>query len=481
MNILQVDGDTADGEAATRREATMNEKTNILIVDDDRDILSACRVLLKKRFDEVVTCQDPRDIPSLMAGQDFQVIMLDMNFQPGAVSGEEGLHWLSRILEIDPGAVVIMVTAFSSVGAAVEAMKRGAHDFIEKPWNNERLKSTLAAAVRLRRTREEAQRFKQQNKILSEDVSRRHHPIIGQSEAIKQVLAMVRKAAPTDANVLILGENGTGKELVAHEIHALSRRADQAFITVDLGTVPSTLLDSELFGHKRGAFTDAREDRMGRFQAAHEGTFFLDEIGNLPLSLQPKLLHALETRKITPLGSTREVPIDIRLVSATNVSREELRDPEIFRPDLLYRLNTVEIHLPPLRERVDDIPLLANLFVREYTRKYNRQIDRIDDQAMKLLMNYAWPGNVRELRYCIERAIILADGDQLGANDFVSLAEEPILSGHEAGDQGLTLEAIESASIQQALKKHRGNISHAAKELGLTRASLYRRIEKFGL
>lgn len=459
----------------------MTEKTNILIVDDDEDILSACRVLLKKHFDLVVTCQDPQSIPSLMAEREFHAIMLDMNFRPGDNSGEEGLRWLNRILEIDPNAVVILVTAFSSVDAAVEAMKLGAHDFIEKPWNNERLISTLAVAVRLRRSREETQRFKQQNRILTEDISRRHHPIIGQSDAINEMLSIIRKAGPTDANVLILGENGTGKELVAHEVHALSRRAEKAFITVDLGTVPSTLLDSELFGHKKGAFTDAREDRMGRFQAANEGTFFLDEIGNLPLSLQPKLLHALENRKITPLGSTRAVPIDIRLVSATNVTPGELRNPEIFRPDLLYRLNTVEIHVPALRERVDDIPLLANAFVREYARKYNRHIDAISNQAMKALMDYSWPGNVRELRYCIERAIILADDNELDTTDFTSLAETPQPPGNEASAGGQTLDDMERATIEQVLKKHQGNVSHAAKELGLTRTSLYRRIEKFGL
>lgn len=459
----------------------VTEKTNILVIDDDKDILSACQVLLKRRFDAVVTCQDPHNIPSLMAGEEFHVIMLDMNFSPGANSGEEGLAWLGKILEIDRNAVVIMVTAFSSVGAAVEAMKLGAHDFIEKPWNNERLTSTLMAAVRLRRSREETQRFKQQNRILSEDVSRRHHPIIGQSDAINELLSIVRKAAPTDANVLILGENGTGKELVAHEIHALSRRSDQAFVTVDLGTVPSTLLDSELFGHKKGAFTDAREDRMGRFQAASKGTFFLDEIGNLPLSLQPKLLNALETRKITPLGSTRAEPIDIRLVSATSITHEALRNPEVFRPDLLYRLNTVEIYVPTLRERIDDIPLLANTFVREYTRKYNRHIDGISNQAMKLLMDYSWPGNVRELRYCIERAIILAEDHELDKKDFASLVELAQPPSNQAGVAGQTLDDMERASIEQVLKRNQGNISRAAKELGLTRTSLYRRIEKFGL
>ena len=459
----------------------MSAQTNILVVDEDEDILSACSVLLKKRFDLITTCTDPHNIPALMAGQKFHVILLDMNFSPGETSGKEGLHWLGRILEIDRDAVVVMITAFSSVDAAVDAMKIGAHDFIEKPWINDKLVSTLAAAARLRHKHDEANRFRQQNRMLTEDVSRRHHPIIGQSDGIMGVLSMIRKTAPTDANVLILGENGTGKELVAREIHALSKRAEQSLITVDLGAVPATLLDSELFGHKKGAFTDAREDRMGRFQAASQGTFFLDEIGNLPLSLQPKLLHALENRQVTPLGATRPESIDIRLVSATNISRKDLSDPDIFRPDLLYRLNTVEIHVPPLRERVGDIPLLANAFLREYARKYNRRVDGISNQAMTLLMEYSWPGNVRELRYCMERAIILTNADELSVDDFGSLTNPGPRDPGPVPGSGQTLVDIEKASIELALEKHQGNISRAAKELGLTRTSLYRRIEKFGL
>jgi len=454
---------------------------NILIVDDDKDILSACRLLLKKRFGNIFTSTDPRNIPAMMAENAFHTILLDMNFRPGDNSGEEGLQWLGRILEIDPNAVVILVTAFSSVDAAVEAMKLGAHDFIEKPWNNEKLVSTITAAISLRRTREEANRYKQTSRMLAEDIQRRHHPIIGQSEALQNVLSIVRKAAPTDANVLILGENGTGKELIAREIHALSQRAGEAFVSVDLGAVPETLLDSELFGHKKGAYTDAREDRMGRFQAADKGTFFLDEIGNLPLSLQPKLLTVLENRMVTPLGGTRAEPIDIRLLSATNVSSEELKNPEVFRPDLLYRLNTVEIRLPPLRACRDDIPLLAYAFMREYTRKYNRPVEGISNDAMSLLMNYRWPGNVRELRYSVERAVILADGDELGIGDFVSLADGASGVNSPAPASGQTLDDVEKSAIEQALRENQGNISHAARALGLTRASLYRRIEKYGL
>jgi len=459
----------------------MAATSTILIVDDDEDILSACRLLLKKRFGQIVTATDPRNIPSLMAEHAFDAILLDMNFRQGDNSGEEGLRWLRRILESDPGAIVILITAFSSVDAAVEAMKLGAHDFIEKPWNNEKLVSTLMAAIRLRRSRNEARRFRQTSRMLSEDIQRRHHPIIGQSEALQQVLSIVRKAAPTEANVLILGENGTGKELIAREVHALSQRSEEAFVSVDLGAIPATLLESELFGHRKGAFTDAREDRMGRFQAAEKGTFFLDEIGNLPLNLQPKLLTVLENRMVTPLGGSRAEPIDIRLISATNASPETLKNPEIFRPDLLYRLNTVEIRVPPLRERRDDIPLLANAFVREYTRKYNRHVEGIDDEAMSLLMQYRWPGNVRELRYSVERAVILAEKNELGMRDFISLADgAPQIAG-PAPASGMTLDDLEKATIEQVLRENRGNISHAAKALGITRASLYRRIEKHGL
>ena len=469
----------------------MTERSIILIVDDDEDILASCKVQFKRRFGEVVTTNDPRNIPSLMAQYQFDAILLDMNFEADDISGKDGLHWLSRILKIEPQAVVILITAFSSVDAAVEAMKLGAYDFVEKPWNNERLATTLTAAIKLRRSRQEAEHFRQTSRMLNEDRQRLHHPIIGQSKAIQELLSLVRRAAPTDANVLILGENGTGKELIARELHALSRRSDEAFVSVDLSTIPSTLLESELFGHKKGAFTDAREDRMGRFQAANKGTFFLDEIANLPLNLQPKLLTALENREVTPIGGKHPEALDIRLVSATNASKEDLLDPRLFRPDLLYRFNTVEVQLPALRERTDDIPLLANTFVREYARKYNRHVDSISDTAMQLLMESSWPGNVRELRYSIERAIILADGDELGPEDFRQLLgsaapspgavkdDQPARGEPPADHQ--TLRDIEKTSIERVLKSYDGNVALAARELGLTRTSLYRRIKKFEL
>jgi two-component system response regulator HydG len=455
----------------------MTDDGKILIVEDDEDVLRACRLLLKKHFSQVTTSNTPEMIPQLMADSDFDAIMLDMNFAPNDHSGRDGLKWLANILNADPMAVVVMITAFSSVDAAVEAMKLGAVDFVEKPWNNEKLLSTLKAAVRLRRAQSDSRRFQQQARILAEDLSRRHHPIIGESTAIKKVLDVVSKAAPTDANILILGESGTGKELVAREIHARSRRADEVFVSVDLGAITETLLESELFGHRKGAFTGAADDRMGRFQAANGGTFFLDEIGNLPLSAQSKLLTVLENREVTPLGDVRPQEIDIRLISATNVDMSGLKDNAEFRQDLLYRLNTVEIQLPPLRERVDDIPLLANSFLNQYSRKFNRPVTGFGDDAMSLLMSYSWPGNIRELRYSIERAVILFDGDELQASDFSALRDE----GGRAATTGQhrSLEQIEESTIRDVLQKHDGNISYAAKELGITRTSLYRRIKKY--
>lgn len=457
-------------------------RTNILIVDDDADILTACRLLLKKHFDRVVTTNKPEFIPDLMAREEFQAILLDMNFKAGETSGREGLKWLNQILQIDPGAVVILFTAFSSVDAAVEAMKMGAADFIEKPWKNEKLVTTMKAAARLRKAQGEASRLKQQNRVLSDEIKRFHQPILGSSTAINKVLNLIEKAAPTEANILILGENGTGKELIAREIHARSNRANEVFVSVDLGAVSGSLFESELFGHKKGAFTDAREDRGGRIRAAEKGTLFLDEVGNLPLSLQPKLLAALENRTVTPVGETRSFDFDVRLISATNASPESLKDNTKFRPDLLYRLNTVEIHAPPLRDRKGDIPILARAFLSQFAKKYNRPTLDFDPRSLEILEANPWPGNIRELRHCIERAVILSEKEQLGPDDFdggfpKSGKIDP--SGMAVGNQ--TLDEVEKAVVEQSLARHKGNISKAAKELGLTRTSLYRRIEKYEL
>lgn len=464
----------------------MKKVGRILIVDDDEDILVAGRLLLKRHYKTVVTTNRPERIPELMADNHFDALLLDMNFAYGQSGGEEGFRWLSRILEIDPDAVVILITAYGNVEVAVEAMKQGATDFISKPWQNEKLVATLNASVKLRQTRHEAKSLRQQNRELVAQTAAPSQEILGGSKAIGAVLSVIARAAPTDANVLILGENGTGKELVAREIHRQSKRAREVFMSVDLGAISENLFESELFGHKKGSFTDAHEDRIGRFQGAHGGSLFLDEIGNIPLHLQSKLLTVLEQRQVTPVGSNKLVDIDVRVISATNVPVTQMNDEAKFRQDLLYRLNTVEITVPPLRERTDDIPLLTEHFIDEYAGKYDKPVKKVSGAAMDALKTYPWPGNVRALRHAVERAMILSEGDSLEVDDFsLSSAAGTGRMSDTARlsviDDFRTLEEIEKETIGRALKKHRGNISHAAKELGITRTSLYRRMEKHGL
>jgi DNA-binding NtrC family response regulator len=456
---------------------------NILIVDDDEDILIAGRLMLSRNFAQVITCRRPETIPELLKIHKFDAILLDMNFGPGESSGKQGLEWLERILEIDPRLVVVMITAHGSVDTVVEAMKRGAMDFVSKPWQNEKVIATLSTAVALHRSRLEAESLRQANRALAEATSAPSSNIIAQSDAMNAVFALVRRAAPTDANVLVLGENGTGKELIARELHRKSGRSDKVFLSVDVGSIAESLFESEMFGHRKGAFTGAAEDRPGRFQAANGGTLFLDEIGNLPLHLQAKLLNALEQRKVTPVGSDTAEEIDVRLISATNVSAEALRNSSHFRPDLLFRLNTVEITLPPLRERRDDILPIANHYLAMYSRKYSTSPKSFSAQAEQAMRVYDWPGNVRALRHAIERAVILASNNVVEAEDlqlnYGTLAAQPDIIADEP--VVLKLDEMEKATIQKALCKHGFNISHAAKELGLTRASLYRRMEKHGL
>lgn len=468
-------------------ESMTKEKNRILIVDDDEDILVAGKLLLKRHFDFVATANKPEHIPQLLAETTFDAILLDMNFGAGERSGREGLQWLTRILEIDPDAVVILITAHSAIETAVDAMKLGATDFVSKPWQNEKLVATLGAAVKLRRSRSEAAHLKDQNRELARHISRTSDMILGQSKAMEAVFQVIARAAPTEANVLILGENGTGKELVAREIHRQSARAGGIFMSVDLGAVAETLFESEMFGHKKGAFTDARQDRIGRFQAAQGGTLFLDEIGNIPLHLQAKLLTVLEQREVVPVGANAPQSIDVRVISATNVAPGELAEESVFRQDLLYRLNTVEVRLPPLRERDGDIPLLADHFMRLYARKYGRTIRKISGPALAAISDYSWPGNVRALRHAVERAVILSDGDTLEVSDF-SLPGEVVgrpgraTEGQEPSDTyQSTLEELEKTAIDDALRRHTGNVSRAAKDLGITRTSLYRRMEKHGL
>ena len=450
----------------------------ILVVDDDEDILHAARLLLKRHFASVQTLSDPSQLATLVRRNAFDVLLLDMNFTIGADQGAEGLARLSEVLAIDPLAVVVMVTAHSDVELAVEAMKKGAADFVTKPWENERLLATLMAALNLRRSRLEAAELRQRNRGLAA-ATHVESGMIGTSSAMQKIAAAIRRTAPTDANVLILGENGTGKELAAREIHRASRRAGEVFLRVDLGALSPQLFESELFGHRRGAFTDAKQDRTGFFRAATGGTLFLDEIGNVPLHLQSKLLTALERREVVPVGAEKPEPIDVRLICATNLSRVRLADENQFRPDLLYRINTVEITLPPLRERKDDIPLLLEHYAAFYAQKYNLPAKRLGAALIDQLADWPWPGNVRALRHAVERAVILSEGPLLGAGDF-SLVE-PDKETRAAATDVSRLDAMEKAAIVRALEHHRNNVSRAAEALGLTRTSLYRRMEKYGL
>ncbi|MGH6828646.1 MAG: sigma-54-dependent transcriptional regulator [Rhizomicrobium sp.] len=451
--------------------------TRILVVDDNPDVLSAARLLLKRHFSSVETLIEPGSLARLTGAHAFDILLLDMNFAPGADDGKEGLAVLAEILTIDPDAVVIPVTAHSDVELAVQAMKNGAADFVTKPWENERLLATLHSALNLRRSRREAAELRDANRGLAA-MTHGGPDMIGTSSAMLKVFAAIARAAPTEANVLILGENGTGKELVAREIHRRSSRASQAFMRVDLGALAPQLFESELFGHKKGAFTDARADRVGYFRAARGGTLFLDEIGNVALHLQTKLLTALERREVVPVGAERPEPVDVRLISATNLAPERLGDENRFRPDLLYRINTVEITLPPLRERGEDIPPLLEHYAGLYAQKYNLPPKRFAARLMDRLALHAWPGNVRALRHAVERAVILSDSEMLTEADFPFVGDK---EGESATRPASRLAAVEKAAVLDALERHGNNVSRAARTLGLTRASLYRRMEKYGL
>ena len=451
-----------------------------LIVDDDADVALSARLLLRPLFAEVVVAHDPGALPGLLAAHDPDVILLDMNFARGQSSGAEGFKALETIRSLDPDAVVVIMTAYAGVNIAVEAMKRGATDFVTKPWDNARLLATVQTAAALRASRRDANVARQKVAEISSTAARPESPLLGNSAAMAGISALIDRVAPTDANVLVLGENGTGKELVAREIHARSRRAAGPFVSVDLGAVAESLFDSELFGHVKGAFTDARADRIGRFQAADGGTLFLDEIGNLPLHLQPKLLTALEQRQVQPVGSNRKIGIDVRIIAATNLAPAALADERRFRPDLLFRLNTVEITLPPLRERRADIALLLGHYLAHYARKYGKPLPALPADLAAQLADYSWPGNVRALRHAAERAVILATGSAFVPEDFPLPRTTPTVAV-AAPDTDMNLERSERRIIERALAKHAYNISTAAAELGLTRGSLYRRMEKHGL
>ncbi len=457
----------------------MNKKGRILAVDDNEDILFSLRLLLRSHVEKIVTTNAAFDIPNLMKNEDFDVILLDMNFTKDAISGQEGFDWLKKILEIDSNAVVLFITAYGDVEKSVRAIKEGATDFILKPWQNEKLLATINSALNLRESKMEIQQLKSRQKAINQVMNKSFKEFIGGSEEMQKVYTAIGKVASTDASVLILGENGTGKELVARALHNNSHRADEAFISVDLTAISETLFESELFGHVKGSFTDAKTDRPGRFEVASGGTLFLDEIGNLPMPLQAKILTVLERREVTRVGSNKPQQIDIRLVCATNMPLHQMIEEGKFRQDLLYRINTVEIDLPPLRERYGDIPLLANHFFSIYTKKYNKPLRGFTKEAMKRLEEGQWPGNVRELQHVVERAVIMAESEWITPNDL----QMRILnkSSEDLELENYDLEQVEKTIILKVMKMHQGNISKAASELGLTRTSLYRRMEKYGL
>jgi two-component system response regulator HydG len=449
------------------------KKSSVLVIDDDHDVLTAVKLLLKTEVAEVVTERNPEQVLSLLAKKDFDVILLDMNFNASVNTGNEGLYWLKRIKDVRPQTAVIMITAFGDIDLAVKSLKEGASDFMLKPWQNEKLLATLNDALK----------EKKDAGIKSQDLVDGNadvwNELIGTSEVMQEIFHKVKKVAPTDANILLTGENGTGKDLIAKAIHMHSLRASKPFIKVDVGALTESLFESELFGHRKGAFTDAREDRTGRFETANGGTLFLDEIGNITLSQQAKLLTILQNRQVIRLGSNQAMPIDIRLICATNVPLAELANENRFRKDLVYRINTIGIEVPPLRRRKEDIILLAKHFLVEYAEKYFRPSIAIDDSAVEKLMSYHFPGNVRELRYIIERAVIMADGKILSADDLIFSPIEP--SGVEAATNDIRLSTVEKNTILRAIEKNNGNITKAARELGLTRTALYRRISKYDI
>ena len=448
-----------------------------VVVDDDPDVALAAQLTLRDSFEQVEALKSPSELLQLLKSGSPDAILLDLNFMRGATDGREGLDALAQIMKEDPDAAVVIITAHGAVSVAVEAIKRGASDFVAKPWSNERLAATVRSAAALRRSKIDA---RVERGRASELVYSSETPLLGDSGSMKQIRVLIERAAPTDANVLIQGENGTGKEIVAREIHRLSRRGDRPMVSVDLGATSETLFESELFGHVKGAFTGAAGERIGRLKAADQSTLFLDEVGNLPLHLQPKLLTALEQRQVVPVGSNKPAPIDVRVVAATNLSAEQLADPTRFRQDLLFRLNTIEIELPPLRERRDDIPLLLDHYLGIYARKYDRPPRMIPPAVLEALMRHDWPGNVRALRHAAERAVIMADGDVYRIEDF-PLPARPSGPAVAVPSPTLNLDQHERQMIERALRMHHFNISLAASELGLSRGALYRRMEKHGL
>lgn len=451
---------------------------NILIVDDDEFVLLSVRVLLEPHFQSVKTTNNPERIPALFDREQFDVVVLDMNFRQGDTTGNQGMFWLKKILSMSLDTQVILLTAYADIHLAVESIKEGALDFIVKPWQNEKLLSTVKTANLVSQEKKTVKQLRSQRKTLVTSLEKNYEPLIGSSQQIQNIRNTIEKVAPTETEVLILGANGTGKEVIAYEIHRRSKRAEGIFMVVDVGSLTETLFESEMFGHRKGAFTDAKEDRVGRFEAAGGGTLLLDEIGNLSPSLQAKLLTVLQNRKIVRQGSNTPIDVDVRIICATNGNLKAMVRDGLFREDLLYRINTVEIDVPPLFERPEDIPPIAAHFLGKYTKKYQKAGLTLSPDAMSYLQKYSWPGNIRELSHALERAVIMCEETELQPGDF------GILEKQSAGDfmfDRLNLGKLEEWAVRKALAKHKGNVSQAAEELGLSRGALYRRMEQYGI
>lgn len=451
----------------------------IIITDDNKNVLTALKLLLSNVFEKVILLNTPKLLLENVKEYQPDIVLLDMNFSAGINTGNEGLYWLTEVKKAEPDVQVVLFTAYGDVELAVEALKKGATDFIVKPWDNTKLLATLQSAYALRSSQKEVRKLKEKQSAINEELNREEDVCLGKSKAMKELMKVVEKVAKTDANVFITGENGTGKELIAKKIHAFSKRASESLVTVDMGAVTETLFESELFGHIKGSFTDAKTDRAGKFEVADKGTLFLDEIGNLSYPLQAKLLTALQSRSITRVGSNTPIPVDIRLISATNKDLYAAVDNGEFRQDLLYRINTIHIEVPPLRDRTEDIPELIDFFLERFGKKYGKPDIKIDEKAVKKLQTYQWLGNVRELQHTIEKAVILSEKDVLQPADFYLRESENIYK--EILDSSLSLEEMEKKMVAKALKRHNGNISRAAKELNISRPTLMSKIEKYNV
>ncbi|MFC2121512.1 sigma-54-dependent transcriptional regulator [Bacteroidota bacterium] len=453
-------------------------KSRILIVDDKEEILITLKLFLQEHFEHIITEKNPNNIPSLFHEQNFDVVILDMNFKAGINTGNEGIFWMKKIIDMDPQAVIIFITAYGDVELAVKAVKEGAADFIQKPWDDNKMLATVISAWKLRKSKQEITSLKYKKDHLNEKINKEYDFFKGPAESMQSVYDTIDKVSDTEANVLILGENGTGKELFARELHRKSYRAKEMFVSVDLAALSESIFESELFGHVKGSYTDAKEDRPGRFEIVSGGTLFLDEIGNLSQAMQSKLLTVLQNREITRLGSNKIIPVDVRIISATNKNLSEMVEKDSFREDLLYRINTIQIELPSLRERLEDIPLLLEFFLKKYSEKYKKQITNIPASVLKKLQAYHWPGNIRELQHKVEKAVIMADTNNLTVSDFFqhNVSHKP-----DKDLKTLNLEENEKIIIKRAVENNQGNISVAVKELGISRKTLYNKLKKYGL